>query len=180
MRRLALLLAMPLIMTGCGGGSDDEPAAPEPTAAMEDEQSSNGSGGGSNGTAVVQQQTSGTALVTVDGLEFMFTEPGGLACSISSDAITFSYRIGDNEVTLGGGANRYDEGWLGSIDVRVAEPGTEPGPVSYYPLLDENGDGIAIDGDSMSYSGPMVRQPANDGSQPEPVDVGDGVISATC
>ena len=119
-------------------------------------------------------------MVTVDGQDFTLTEPGALECSIAEDAITFSFRIGDNEVTLGGGANLYDTGWLGSVDLRVANPTSEPGPISYFPDLAVNGDGIAIDGASMSYTGPMQKQPANDGGNPPPVDVGQGTISATC
>lgn len=181
MRRWASLAALPLVIAGCGGDSGDaDPTTGEPTPAMQDEMPAEDSGGGSGGGVVVQQQAAGTALASVAGQEFTFTMPGGVACSISEDTFTFSYRIGDNEVTLGGGANLYDDGWLGSIDLRVADPGGEPGPIAYYPLLDEHGDGIAIDGDSMSYSGPMLKQPANDGSLPEPVDAGDGVVSVTC
>ena len=95
--------------------------------------------------------------------------------------ITFSFRIGDNEVTLGAGANRYETGWLGNIDMTVANPDGEEGPISYFPDLAEHGDaGLAFDGNSMSYSGPMQKSPRNDGSNPPPIDVGDGVISVTC
>ena len=107
-------------------------------------------------------------------------EPGALACTIADDSITFSFRIGDNEVTLGAGANLYDTGWLGAITLTVGNPAGEAGPISYFPDLAANGGGLAIDGSSLSYSGPMQKQPANDGSNPPPVDVGDGVISVTC
>jgi hypothetical protein len=181
MRRLALLAALALVIAGCSGdSSDEEPSTESPSAVSQEDMSADDASGGSSGGAVVQQQAAGTALASVEGLEYTFTMPGGVACSISEEAVTFSYRIGDNEVTLGGGANLYDDGWLGSIDLRVANPSSEPGPITYYPDLGENGDGIAIDGDSMSYSGPMLKQPANDGSLPEPVDVGDGVISVSC
>ena len=39
---------------------------------------------------------------------------------------------------------------------------------------------MAVDGDSFSYSGPMMKRPPNDGSNPPPVDVGDGLVSVTC
>ena len=39
---------------------------------------------------------------------------------------------------------------------------------------------FTVDGSTMSYSGPMLKQPANDGSQPPPVEVGEGTIRATC
>ena len=118
-------------------------------------------------------------MVSVDGLDFTLTEPGALACTIADDSITFSFRIGDNEVTLGAGANRYDK-WLGSINLRIGNPEGEAGPISYFPDLAASSDGIAIDEGSFSYAGPMMKQPANDGSNPPAVDVGDGVISVTC
>jgi hypothetical protein len=53
--------------------------------------------------------------------------------------------------------------------------------VHYQPDLGSAGEsGLAFDGDSMSYSGPMEKVPANDGSLPEPVAVGNGTISVTC
>lgn len=125
-------------------------------------------------------QPAGRAFVDVDSVQYTLEEPGGLDCAITDEAITFSFRIGDNEVTLGAGANRYDTGCIGSITLDVANPEGEPGPISYFPDLAADGDGLAIDGNSASYSGPMQKQPANDGSNPAPVDVGDGVISVTC
>lgn len=170
------------LLGACGGGNTDEStsaeAASDASAASED-----GSSGGSAG-AVVDPAPPGQATASVDGLDLSFELPGALTCSIGDDTITFSYRIGDNEITLGAGANRYDDGWLGSIDLRVANPDDEAGPIGYYPapgeagILDESL--FAIDGASMSYSGPMLKQPANDGSNPPPVDVGNGTISATC
>lgn len=53
----------------------------------------------------------------------------------------------------------------------------EPGPISYFPDPAADGDALVIDGNSASYSGPMQKQPANDGSNPASVDVGNGVIS---
>ncbi len=137
-------------------------------------------GSGTDGAGVVDPQPPGQALVSVDGQEYVLTEPGALACTLADDAITFSFRIGDNEVTLGAGANETDGQWLGSVDLRVADPGGEPGPIAYFPDLVTNSGGVAIDGDSFSYSGPMQKQPANDGSNPPPVDVGDGLITITC
>ena len=133
---------------------------------------------------MVNPAPAGQATVSVDGQQFTFELSGGLDCSISEEALTFAYRIGDNEVTLGGGANREDDGWLGSIRLTVANPDSEPGPISYYPDVGDgifiDGSLIAVDGDSMSYSGPMEKQPANDGTNPPPIDVGNGTISATC
>lgn len=166
------MAAVVLVLAACSDDANDS----DPDATAGD----GGSEAGSTGGSVANVQPPGQATAMVDGQEFTLTEPGALECSITQDAITISFRIGDNEVTLGGGANRYDDGWLGSLDVRIANPAGEPGPISYFPDLAAHGDGIAIDGDSMSYVGPMQKQPANDGTNPPPVDVGDGTISATC
>ena len=172
-KTLALIAAVVLVLAASG---DDNAANPNTESTAGD----GGSRDAPSGGAVVNPQPPGQAMVTVDGQDFTLTEPGALECTIAQDAITFSFRIGDNEITLGGGANLYDTGWLGSIDLRVANPTGEPGPISYYPDLAANGDGVAIDGASMSYTGPMQKQPANDGSNPPPVDVGQGAISVTC
>ena len=174
MRRIITLAAVVvLVLSACGG--DD--------ASTSDSDSSSGDSGSQGAPAggdVADRQPAGQATVTVDGQEFTLTEPGALECTVTPDAITFSFRIGDNEITLGAGANLYDAGWLGSIDLRIANPAGEAGPVNYFPDLATNGVGIVVDGDSMSYSGPMQKQPANDGTNPPPVDVGDGTISVTC
>lgn len=171
-RTFTLIAAVVLVLAACSDDAGDSATDTAPG----DEESQGASAGGS----VVNLQPPGQATVMVDGQEFTLTEPGALECSITQDAITISFRIGDNEVTLGGGANLYDAGWLGSVDLRVAIPAGEPGPISYFPDLAAHGDGIVIDGVSMSYVGPMQKQPANDGSNPPPVDVGQGTISATC
>lgn len=173
-RTFGLIVAVVLVLAACGGADDAGEPATETTA------SDGGSQDAPSGGSVLNPQPPGQAMVTVDGQDFTLTEPGALECSIAEDAITFSYRIGDNEVTLGAGANLYDTGWLGAIDLRVANPTGEPGPISYFPDLAANGDGVAIDGASLSYTGPMQKQPANDGSNPQPVDVGQGTISVTC
>lgn len=171
MRRiLTRVAAMVLVLGACGGdGTSTDDTAQEDST-----------GESSGGGAVVDPQPPGQATVVVDGQEFTLTDPGALACTIEPDAITFSFRIGDNEVTLGGGANRQSNGWLGSIDLRIANPASEPGPIGYFPDLAAHGDAVAVDGTSMSYSGPMQKQPANDGSNPAPIGVGDGTISVTC
>ena len=185
MRNAAIALVV-LGLAACGGDDDDskaaEPAAaddaPAPADATDDDGDDGGSGGG--GGAIVNRQPAGQALVSVDGQEYPMQEPGAIACTIADDTFSFSFRIGDNEVTLGGGANLYEPGWLGDIRVTVGNPEGEAGPIAYFPDLAVNGGGLAIDGSSLSYSGPMQKQPANDGSNPPPVDVGDGTISVTC
>jgi hypothetical protein len=173
-------------VTACGGDDDAADAPSEPTAAGDN---SSGSAGGDDGTgesgdgsgsAVVNPQPAGQALVSVDGQELTLTEPGALACTLVDDSITFSFRIGDNEITLGAGANRTDDQWYGSVDLRISNPTGEEGPITYFPELPANSSGMAVDGNSFSYSGPMLKQPPNDGSNPPPVDVSDGFISITC
>jgi len=122
----------------------------------------------------------GQATVAVDGQEWTLTEPGAIGCSIAEDMVSFSFVMGDNEVTLGGGANRSDGAWLGSIDLRVLGADTDLGPAAYYPDLAANGDAVTIDGERLTYAGPMLRQPPNDGSNPPPEDAGSGTISVTC
>ena len=168
-RTSALVITLMLVLTACGGGSEEGGGS-----------EGNGTSGGGGGGQVVNQQPPGQAMASVDGRELTLTEPGAVDCSITSEAITFGFRIGDNEVTLGAGANLYDDGWLGGIDLIVWNPEGEDGPISYYPDLAEHGDRIAVDGESVSYSGPMLKQPPNDGSNPPPVEVGEGTISATC
>ena len=193
-RGLAGAAIAALVALGACGGDDDSDGTASSDAGAEAAEDSGSASTSDNGAAeedgsassgeVVDRAAPGRATAAVDGLAFDFELPGGLACSISDDAITFSYRIGDNEVVLGGGANRADDGWIGGIDLRIANPDGEPGPIAYYPAPGDDGiiDGsrVAVDGDSMSYSGPMLKQPPNDGTNPPPVDAGDGTISATC
>lgn len=166
-----VLAAVALAVTACGGGGGDG----EPPA-----DAGNGSTDGSSGGEVVDAQPAGQAIASIDGQEFTLEVSPALDCAISDESITFAFWVGDNSVVLGGGANLYEDGWLGGIDLRIAEPEGEPGPVAYFPDLAVNGGGIAIDGDSMSYSGPMMKQPANDGSNPPPEGAGDGTVSVTC
>jgi len=173
MRWTATLMALLLILAACGGG--DSGAGSGGTAASGDGQKSY-SGEGS----VVDPQPPGQAKAAVDGREYTFTEPGAVDCNITAEAITFGFRIGDNEVTLGGGANLYDEGWLGGISLVVFNPEDEDAPINYFPALADHGDGIAIDGDSMSYSGPMQRNDPDDPTNVDGISAGDGTISVTC
>lgn len=180
MRRFAVAMAVLVLVLGaCGGGDDGSASSSDSTGNGASTPSETSAGDGASGD-VTDPQPPGQAYASVDGLEFTFTERGGVACSISEDAITFSFIIGDNEVVIGGGANHEDGEWFGSMRLDVANPDTEPGPISYFPDLMGVTSGIAVDGQSMSYVGPMQKQPANDGSNPPPVDVGDGTFSATC
>lgn len=178
-RAAILLAALTLALAACGGGDSGGNGSGDVgtnDAASSEENSSDGGGSGD----VVDAQQPGQAMVSVEGREYTLEVSPAIDCSISDDSITFAFWVGDNSVVLGGGANLYDDGWLGSIELRISEPEGEDGPISYFPDQGALDDGIAISGDSMSYSGPLMKQPANDGSNPPPVDVGDGMMSATC
>jgi hypothetical protein len=181
MRRLIALLAVAaLVLAACGGGDDggaSEDANGGDSSIGNSGQSDDGGDDAPSGD-VVNQQAPGEAYVSVDGLEFTLTENGSLDCVIGPEVLTFALWIGDNTTTLGGGANLYEDGWLGNILLRVIDD--DGLPVQYYP--DDGGldSYLAISGDSMSYSGPMLKQPPNDGSNPPPESVGDGTISVTC
>lgn len=136
--RTTLALLMVVGLAACGGGDDDS-ATPE---ANDDEVAAPADGGepaeeadgGGGGGSITDAQPPGQAFASVDGREFTLQQPGGVDCTVSQEAITFSYRIGDNEVTLSAGANFYgDQGWLGGINLRVANPEGEDGPITYFP-----------------------------------------------
>ena len=171
MRKASILAAALLLaLAACGG--DDAGSSNDGT---------NGDSGGASGGAVVDPQPPGQATVAVDGQIFTLNQPGALACNVTPEEITFSFRLGDNEVTLGAGASKFDSDWLGNISLVVANPNGEQGPIQYFVNVADNGEqGFAFASPSMSYSGPMQKQPANDGSNPPPVDVGSGTVSITC
>lgn len=166
-----LILAIALVLMACGGGSSGDNG--------DDGASSDGGGSGAVSGNVVDKQAPGEGYASVEGQEYELTVSPALGCEIGPEAVTFSFWVGDNSIVLGGGANN-DGGWIGHIELTVFEPEGQEGPVSYFPDLTEHGDRIAVDGDSMSYSGPMMKQPPNDGSNPPPVDVGNGTFSVTC
>lgn len=159
-RYLALVTVLALVVTACGGDDSDD------------------SGGGATNGTVVKVQPPGQAIASVDGLEYSFSSPGGLACAVSDDEFSFSFIIGDNEVVVGGGASISGGQWFGSLTLRIF---ADNAATEYSAKLIDNPSAIAIDGNSVSYSGPMEKfAPSTDGSLPEPEDVGNGTFSATC
>lgn len=182
---LILVAALALTASACGGSGDEDaevvdsqvaPVAVDSTAV--DGAESSETGGADD---VVAPPAPGQATVSIDGRQFTLDQPGAIECSLDPEEFRFSFRFGDNEVTLGAGANRYDTGWLGSIDLVVANPDGEEGPIRYNPDLAADGEtGLAFDGMSMSYTGPMQKTPRNDGTNPPPISVGEGTISVTC
>jgi len=121
----ATMVAVIALAAACGGDDSDEPnstagaaeddsttdgdsgtATDDPTAPDDD----SGSDTSDGNSAVVDPAAPGQATASVDGLDLTFELPGALACAISDEAITFSYRIGDNEIVLGGGAELIEAG----------------------------------------------------------------------
>lgn len=192
-QRLMLTAAMALVVVACGGDDDTADSgatgAEETGAAQNDTSTENGAdatadagdaGDAPTDAGVAGAPPPGQAVVSVDGLELGFTEPGGVGCSIEDDSFSFSFRIGDNEVTLGAGVIRAEDEWMGAIEMVVADPDGEDGPVAYFPDLTGDGASVAVDGSSMSLVAPFMKQPPQDGSNPAPVEVGEGTISVTC
>ena len=167
-KRLVLLISLAVALAACGGGDG---------GSQNDSADGGDDDGGAASGGVVNVQPAGRAFVSVDGEEFTFDTPGLADCNVEPDTFRFSYVIGDNEVGLAGGANLYEDGWLGDITLRVIRDNL---PYQYFPDRDNLDDGIAINGDSISYSGPMLMRPPNDGTNPPPESVGDGTISVTC
>lgn len=176
-----LLTLLLLALVSCGG--EDSGSSNTEGASNDDSPVASTVGGEASGQesdSSVEAAPPGQALVAVDNQEFTFELPGGVACSIGSDEFSFSFRIGDNEVTLGGGGFHSDAGWGGDISMDIPEPEGEVGVTTYFIDLTEQGDHLVIDGSSLSYSGPWMMRPPNDGTNPPPVDIGEGTLSVTC
>jgi len=181
MRRLWLPIASMIILGACGGsGAETDGSVDDSTAGGGGGTAVATPGGGGTGStgAVANRQPPGQGAATVDGQEFTFNTPGGVACKVTDEEFSFSYIIGDNEITIGGGASIQNGQWFGSLSMRVT---ADDGTTEYVAKLNDNPGAVAIDGDSVSYAGPMDKYlPAPPGELPQPVDVGDGVFTATC
>jgi hypothetical protein len=118
-------------------------------------------------------------MVSVDGLELTFEEPGTTPCNVTDGEFGFSFVAGESIVGGGGVYFGSATGWGGGINLIVANPENgEPGPIKYrtaLPMVDAST--LAFDGSSMSYSGPMSKQ--GPGSEP-PGEVVTGTVSVTC
>jgi len=172
--RFSLLVALMLTIAACGGGGDsgssDEGSVDDGNVSSGDDASSGGD--------VVNAPPPGQATASVDGRQYSFDTPGGRACEVSEDEFGFSYIIGDNEVVLGGGAIVSGGQWFGSLTLRNFE---DNGVTEYRAKLIDNPSAIAIDANSVSYSGPMEKTSTTaNGSLSEPEDVGNGIFSSTC
>lgn len=169
-RHLGVVLVVGLLVVACGGNGDTTSDG----ATSDADSSDSGSASGD----VVDVQPAGQAHVSVDGEEWTFDLPAQGDCILESDTITFGFLMSDTANTIAGGANLTDDGWLG--DIRTTVINDELQPVNYYPADGAMDNGITIDGGSMSFSGPMLMKPPNDGTNPPAEDVGEGTISVTC
>jgi len=169
---MILLLALTLPIAACGTTPSSEPPNEEGTTTSGDASSQSGSG------QVVDKQEPGEAIARVDGLEYSFDTPGGIACTVSNEEFGFSFIIGDNEVSLGGGATVTGGQWFGSLTMRIFD---DEGVTEYAAVINENSSAVVTEDNSVSYSGPMeVYRPSEPGEISEPESVGDGIFSATC
>jgi hypothetical protein len=176
MRTLLLPVISILALAACGGATEtvDSGAGAggggaAPTAA---------GGAAGSGGEVVNRQPPGTGYASVDGQELTLDTPGGLACKVTDDEFGFSFIRGDNEIGFGGGASISGGQWFGSLTLQFFG---EDGATVYAAKVVDHPEGIAVDGNSVSYAGPMtLSTPAPAGEVSEPVDIGDGVFSATC
>jgi len=163
--------------------NSNEAASDTDTSSTDGDVAGDNAGDDASGGEVVDPVPAGTATVSIDGRNISFEEVLAGGCSISDDAITYGFAAADGVTTLAAGLNNSDGEWLGSIAVNVPNPDGE-GVIGYYPTPAEGATleegSVAVDGLSMSYSGPMLMQPPNDGSNPPPVDAGTGTISASC
>jgi hypothetical protein len=192
--RPTLIVVLLFLLAACGGDDSDADASDAEsgdaaTAASDDSESDDsgsddggsddgGSDDSGSGGGVVDAPPPGTAFAMVDGQEFTFDLPGGLPCEVSEDEFSFSFRIGDNEVVVGGGATRSGGEWFGSMSLQVF---ADNNVTDYSANIIDNPSAIAVDGQSASYSGPMQKAaPTEDGSPPQLEDVGTGTISFTC
>ena len=185
-KTFSFLVALLLIVTSCGGDNSSDAITGSKTTAASGGATTVADGGeapmdgGGEASSPVDAAPPGQALVTVDDQEFTFELPGGVACNIQEEEFGFSFRIGDNEITLGGGGFHSGSGWGGDVSLNIPEPEGDVGVTQYFIDMAEHGDQLKIDGNSLTYSGPWMMRPPNDGSNPPPVAAGEGTLSVTC
>jgi hypothetical protein len=172
-------MALLVVLAACGGDggtSDSEDTSSGGGSTEQSDQGSNGedSGGGAGGGDVVELQPPGQAYVSVDGQEWNFETVGPAGCMVGADEFTFSFLIGDNEVGLAGGGS--PDGSSFNFNLSILDSGGQT--IYLADQLRGDSGNIAVNGNSVSYSGSMQLLPPGSDSEAEPV--GDGIISATC
>lgn len=179
MRAVALLLAAASLgLAGCGGGeAEQDGRQPSEVVSSPGGTVDEGDEGTQSPGAVASP---GSATARVDGRDFAW-ETVGTGCTIQEGEFSFGFSTSSDDTTLSGGGFFIDPGWGGQIVVRVPEPAGSEGITDYFIDLTAHGtSGLAISGSSLTYSGPFMKQPPQDGTNPAPVDAGEGTVGVTC
>lgn len=180
---LVVMVGFALAVAACASsGSEGSPQAGE-GGSNEPVASTSGGDQGGRGS-VIDPQSPGQASVSVDGVEYRFDGAPLIACTMV-DGFSYSFVSEDGKVTLAAGGQDFGEsGWGGSIKFTMT--GDEPDPasgelgfVTYIVFLkDVDASAMALDGESMSFRGPMWKQ--TPGSTPPGDEAGTGTVSVTC
>jgi hypothetical protein len=158
---------------GCGAGGAEADTPSEKAAAGQASVSAAAPSAGGGGDTGVTPASAGEAIVVVDGKTLTFPTLG--ACDMDADGgFNFNFIAADQLSDIRAGGYEADGAWLGSINIVYADG------AAYQANLDADGARLAIDGDGMTLSGPMLYLPRNDGSLPTPQPIGQGTIAATC
>lgn len=184
---LVLIVALFGSLAACGDDGDAGSDGAGSDVGTSGDGADDGDGDGGDAPAdgsIDDPAPAGTATASVDGQDLTFDTVLASGCSIADDAIAFAFSNADGTVTIAAGLNNVGgDTWDGNIRVELPNPDGE-GTLAYNTepaqgiTLAEGS--VVVDGSSMTYAGPMLFQPPNDGSNPSPESVGDGTISATC
>ncbi len=174
-RRLILIAILAMTVTACGGDGGEPSSQAGASDNGDDATTEESLSGDGDAAGVIDAPPPGQATASVDGESYTFDVQGPVGCSITDSEFNFGFIIGDNDVSVGGGGTASESEWRGRIDLAVQEA---EGITNYFADF-ASGDGgtVAVEGNSMSYSGPW--QALRPGSS-EAESVGDGTISVTC
>ncbi len=168
----AVLSALTLVVSACGGGSGDEPGLGEVFDGIGDAagENDNDGGGGIPGAgeagAVTVTADPSVARVEVDGQTIEFTVPGSVhhSCYIDEDRVSINYQQTESGDLLIQGQNLGD-GWLLNLTVVPLDSN-----IQYGASLPGNGN-LGIDGEALSYEGPVDKVEDRDIANASQVDV---------
>lgn len=174
-RGSGVLLTCMLVLAACSGDATDDPAPADgggAAAAADD-----GADAGPDDAAAAPPADApgaGTAVVSVDGMEFTFD--GAISCQTSDEDYNVAYVLGDDEVRFASGGFNND-GWNANALLRIANPADEPGPVQYTVVITEQRDGFVVGDGTVTFEGEWEKIPAG---EIDGVDVGTGSFAVTC
>ncbi len=175
-RRLFLLFAVSVVLAACGGSDgglggvidgEDVFGTPPPT----NEDGSFDIGAGEAGPVTVTAEPS-QAWVEVDGQRFVYDALGDTvhyACEIFEDQIRLNFQFNGPSFLIQGG--KLDGGWLLNMTFTVDENN-----VQYGATLPGEGS-LGLDGQQLSYEGPIDKVVDRDILNPE---VMDGKLAVNC